>query len=104
MNETVQIILGLSILIPVYVLTRKYHAWKIRRTYLFIIRDLKAKDAFDPSSAVKLPYATAGLFHMGTRDYRPKALAYMVTANIVGRTEEGHYYLKDREAGLSGLK
>jgi len=99
MSETGQIILGIGILIIVYILTRKFHIWRMKRTYLFILQDLKDKGAVDPASAVTLPYASQGLFQLGRRDYRPKALQFMVANNIVGRTESGFYYLIDRKAG-----
>ena len=99
MSETSQIILGICVLILVYVLTRRFHGWKIKRAYMFIIKDLKRLEAFDPSSAVLLSYAKRGLFQMGTRDYRPNALEHLVAGDIVGRTDSGGYYLKNKDVG-----
>jgi hypothetical protein len=100
MSETGQIVLGICVLIIVYTFTRQVHAWRIKRAYMTIIKDLKEKEAFDPSSAVSLPYAKVSLFRFGTRDYRPKALEHLTMSHIVGIAVNGKYYLKDRNAGL----
>ena len=102
MSETTQIIIGLCVLIIVYILTRKFHAWKMKKTYLSIVRDLEQKGALDPTLAIELPYAKQAMFRFGARDYRPKALEYLVASNIVGVTDKGHYYLK-RKPPLNGL-
>ena len=96
-SETGQIIIGIGVLIVVYILTRRYHAWRMARVYKFIIRDLEEKAAVDPSSAVDLPYSRKDMFRIGTRDYRPKVLQYMTLNNIVGMTANGKYYLRDRK-------
>ncbi|UCF85202.1 MAG: hypothetical protein JSV50_06085 [Desulfobacteraceae bacterium] len=99
MSETERLILGICILIVVYVLTRKFHAWRMRQTYILIIKDLEQKGAVDPSSAIELPYAKKGIFRIGMRDYRPKAIEYMLISNIIGMTDSGKYYLKDKRVG-----
>ena len=99
MSETTQIILGICLLIGVYLLTRRVNAWRIKRAFFVIIKDLERQEAFDPSSAVKLPYAKAALFRFGTRDFRPKALEYLIQGDIVGVTEGGEYYLKRKDVG-----
>ena len=96
MSEANQIIIGICILIAVVMLARKFHAWKIKRAYFSIVRDIKAKGAFDQKSAVNLPYANNPMFRVGLRDHRPIALQHLVQDNIVGVTEDGRYYLKDR--------
>lgn len=96
MNETLQLIVGVGALIGVYMLTRKLQVWRIKRTYVLILRDLKEKGALAASSAVKLPYAKSGILRMGVRDYRPMALEHLVSNDIVGITEQGAYYVKDR--------
>ena len=95
MSEDSQLIICIGILIGVYILTWKVHLWRIKRTYERIIRDLEQKGAVDPSSAVELPYAKARVFRVGMRDYRQKALEYLILSNIVGMTEGDRYYLKD---------
>jgi len=104
MSETSRIILGICILILVYVLTRRAHAWRIRRAYIFIIKDLEQKGALDDSSAVELPYAKKSVFRGGMRDYRPKALEYLVLSNIVGMVDSGKYYLRNKKSGSLNSK
>ena len=99
MSETGQIILALCILILLIALARRINAWRIKRAYAFIIKDLEQKGAVDPSSAVALPYAEMGMFRMGTRDFRPKALEHLIIGDVVGKTDSGNYYLKDKKAG-----
>ncbi|UCG05828.1 MAG: hypothetical protein JSV83_18240 [Desulfobacterales bacterium] len=96
MSEVNQIIIGICLLIVVVTLTRKFHAWQIKRAYFRIVQDIKSKGAFDQKSAVDLPYARNPIFRVGLRDHRPIALEHLVQDNIVGMTEDGKYYLKDR--------
>jgi len=104
MSETSGLILSICILAMVYMLTRKVHAWRIKRAYILIIKDLERNGALDRSSAVELPYAKKGMFRVGMRDYRPKALEYLILSNIVGMTDSGKYYLRDKKAGLLNSK
>ena len=96
MSETGQLILGICFLIVVIILTKKFQAWKIKRAYLFIIEDFKAQGAFDPASAIDQPYARIARLRMGLRDHRPTALHLLIQDNIVGVTDDGKYYLKDK--------
>jgi hypothetical protein len=96
MTESTQIIVGVILLIGVYLLTRRFHAWQMRRAYANVTKDLEQKEAFDHSSAVELPYAKVGLFRMGTRDYRPKAIQYMTQTGVAVMTSDGRYYLRER--------
>ena len=96
MPEFVQIIFGIIFLVVVFALTRIGIARRIRRTATFIIKDLERREAFDPDSAAELPYAKQQYFRIGMRDYRPKALESLMQGGIVGRTENGKYYLKER--------
>ncbi len=96
MSETLQIILGICIMLVVILLTRRYHAWKIKGAYLFIVGDLKAKGALDPNSAVDLPYGRRNILRIGFKDHRPTALKSLVLDKMVGITEDGKYYLIDR--------
>ena len=98
--ETIELIVGIAILLATLVLTRRFHAWKIKRACSFIVNDLKAKSAFDPASAVELPYAKRNFLKMGMRDYRPTALNQLVMGEIVARTDDGRYYLKRRDLSL----
>ncbi|MBW1668464.1 MAG: hypothetical protein JRI79_08215 [Deltaproteobacteria bacterium] len=96
MTEAGQIILGVCLLLGAFILTRKVNAWRMKKALISVIRDLELRAAFDLSSAIELPYARVSLFRFGTRDFRPKAIQYLVSQNIVGVTQEGKYYLKDR--------
>lgn len=99
MSETGRTIFAICILIVVYILTRKFHAWRMRQAYLSIVKDLEQNGALDPSSAIELLYAKKGMFRIGMRDYRPKAIQYMIGNNIIGMTGGGKYYLKDTGVG-----
>jgi hypothetical protein len=101
MQASLQIVVAILLLISVFVFTRYIVIWRIRRAAGFIVNDLDRKGAHDPSNAVALPYASKGFFHIGLRDYRPKALLSLIQAGIVERTEAGRYYLKRRPPGLS---
>ena len=96
MSETGELIIGIGFLILVFALSRRFHAWKIRRAYIFIIEDLKTQGAFDPASAVDLSYARNAMFRIGYKDHRPTALKHLISNNIVVITTDEHYYLKDR--------
>lgn len=95
MPETVELIIGIAALLAVITLTRRFHAWRIKRAYRFIIEDLKTKSAFDTESAVKLPYAHRSVSKMGIRDHLPLAVDHLVFDNIVCLVEGDRYYLKD---------
>lgn len=96
MSEAFQIILGGFFLVAVFVLTRYLIAWKFQRASLSIIRELEAKGAVDPLSAVALPYREPHLLRVGLRDYHSRSLEYMVRQGAIGKTETGKYYLRIR--------
>ena len=100
MSETTELILGIAALIAVVTLTRRYHAWRIRRAYIFIIDDLKNKGAVSAPSAVDLPYAKRNLLKLGLRQHHPQALDHLIMQNIVAKTEDGHYYLIEKNISL----
>jgi hypothetical protein len=95
MSETTELIVGIAALIAVITLTRRYHAWRFKRAYIFIIDDLKNKGAYSAHSAVELPYARRNLLKMGLRQHHPQALEHLIMENIVGTSEDGRYYLKN---------
>ena len=96
MSENMQIVVGVIVLIGVYLLTRRFHAWRMRQAYTTVLKDLEQREAFDPSSAVDLPYAKSGIFRMGARDYRPKAVQYLTQTGVTVTTADGKYYLRER--------
>lgn len=97
MSETFQIIIGIGVLLCLIVLSRRFMAWRIRRAFIIIVEDLKNKEAFDPQSAVDLPYAKNQLFRVGLRDYRPMAIKQLIQQNIVGVSPAGSYFLVNRD-------
>ncbi len=100
MSESGQIIIAICVLIAVYMLTRKVNAWRVKRAYMRIIKDLENREAFDETSAIALPYVNQSIFRVGVRDFRPKALQFLVTSDIVGMTQAGKYYLKKKGVGF----
>jgi hypothetical protein len=100
MSETTELIVGITLLIAVIALTRKYHAWRIKRAYIFIIDDLKKKGAYSDSSAVELPYAKRNLLRMGLRQHEPQALDHLIMQNIVAKTADGRYFLIQQNVRL----
>ena len=93
MSQNTELIIGIGVLIVVFVLSRRFHAWRLKRAYLFIVEDLKKKAAYSDHSAVELPYARRNILRMGARQHGPQALELLVRENIVGQTEDGRYYL-----------
>ena len=100
MSETTELILGIGALVAVIVLTRKYHAWRFKRAFIYIIDDLKNKGADSAHSAVDLPYARRNMLRMGLRQHHPQALNNLILENIVAKTEDGRYYLVQQDVSL----
>ena len=93
MGETGEIITAILVLGAAILLTRQFHAWKLKRAYLRIIEDLKSKGAHTPATAVDLPYARRSPLKFGVRDHRPTAMKGLLAENFVGITEDGRYYI-----------
>ncbi|MGD9241086.1 MAG: hypothetical protein PVG69_13725 [Desulfobacterales bacterium] len=100
MSQNTELIIGIVVLILVFVLSRKFHAWRFKRAYLSIIDDLKKKAAYSAHSAVELPYVKRNFLRMGTRQHGPQALELLVRENFVGKTEDGRYYLIQKNISL----
>jgi hypothetical protein len=90
-----KIFLMVLIIIGAFILSLRFAGWKTKKACDFILLDLQVKKAFDPASAVELPYNKTSLFHIGMRDYRPKALSALVKFDHIRVQEEGRYYLRD---------
>jgi hypothetical protein len=101
MSETVQIIMGIILLVGVYVFTQMVVGYRIKRCARNIIRDLDLKKAYTAESAIELPYAKSNLFRIGLRDFRPKAVAALVQAGILAQTAGGRYFLTKRSHELN---
>ena len=93
MNETIQIIFGISFLIMIFLLSRMIMGLRVKKAAQRIIEDLKKNNAADPASAITLPYAEQKFFKIGARDFRPKTLAYLISNRIVGKTEDNRFFL-----------
>jgi len=96
MAEETRIILAIALLVLVYLFTRKVNLWRSKRALAKILKDLQEGHAFEPSSAIPLTYARVKWYGMGVKDFRPKAVQFLVESGIVGMTPDGKYYLKDR--------
>lgn len=90
-----KIFLMVLIIIGAFILSLRFAGWKTKKACDFILLDLQVKKAFDPASAVELPYNKTSLFHIGMRDYRPKALSALVKFDHIRMQEGGRYYLRD---------
>jgi hypothetical protein len=96
MTETGQIIVGIIFVIIIFILTRIGIGYRIRQTATYIIKDLERQEAFNPDSAVELPYAEPQYFRIGMRDFKPKALQSLIQGEIVGKIGDRRYYIKNR--------
>lgn len=97
MSEKIELFFGLIGLLLVIAITRRYHAWRIRRSYRHVVDDLKAADAVSEQTAVDLPYSGKNLMRIGLRDHRKMALNHLTMDRIVGMTREGRYYLIEKD-------
>ncbi len=96
MTEESRIVLAIALLVLVYLFTRKVNLWRSKRALAKILKDLRKEHAFEPSSAIPLSYARVKWYGMGVKDFRPKAVQFLVESGIVEMTPDGRYYLKDR--------
>ena len=96
MPDSLQLIISILLLVVALILSRQYHAWKIKKAYRDIVEDLKRREAYNAQSAVTLPYANRPFLRIGLRDHRPMALKGLVAENIVGTTPDGRYFLLDK--------
>lgn len=101
MSDTLQIIIGIVLLVGVYIFTQMVVGLRIKRAARGIVRDLNHLKAYDPASAAVLPYAKPNLLRIGLRDFRPKALGALTQGQIVAQTPEGKYYLLKRTEELN---
>lgn len=96
MPESIELIISILLLGAALILSRQFHVWKIKKAYLRIIEDLKSRQAYNPESAIALPYANRSVLRIGLRDHRPAALKSLVAENIVGATQDGRYYILNK--------
>jgi hypothetical protein len=96
MSPNMKTLLMVLITIAAFILANIFAGRRMKRAADFIVRDLKAKMAFDPASAVVLPYSKGTAFRIGLKDYRPGALQQLVKYDVIRQLEGGRYYLRDR--------
>ncbi len=95
MSETAQTVLMVLLTIAAFIVANIIAGKRMKKAADFIIRDLKEKKAFDPASAVELPYSKGTVFRIGLKDYRPGALTQLVKYDVVRMQAGGRYYLRD---------
>ena len=101
MSETVQIVIGILLLVGVYILTQAVVGYRIKRAARGVVRDLDFKKAYSAETAIELPYAKSNLFRIGLRDFRPKAVAALAQGRIITQTATGKYFLTKRPQELN---
>ena len=92
MPESIQILIGVCLLIVVFIFTRYLIFRKLQRAAESIIGLLESRGAVDESSAIELGNPKPNFLRI-VRDYDSKALGYMVAQGVVGKTADGKYYL-----------
>jgi hypothetical protein len=97
MSQSVKTWLMVLIAIAAFILASLIAGRRMKKAADFIIRDLKEKKAFDPASAVVLPYSKGTAFRIGLKDYRPGALQQLIKYEVIRQHEEGKYYLRDSQ-------
>jgi hypothetical protein len=93
MSETVKIVLMVLLTIGAFIFSRWIAGWQMNKAGASIIRDLKEKKAFDPESAVELPYCKSRMFRLGLKDYRPRVMKQLITHDVVRMLAGEKYYL-----------
>jgi hypothetical protein len=74
-------------------IAKHFLSWKLSKVSVEIARELEAKGALGPLTAVDLSIPKRRFTLFGLTDYRSIALKYMVEDNIVGKTWQGKFYL-----------
>ncbi len=97
MSQNAKTWLMVVLLIVAFILANIIAGRRMKKAADFIIRDLKEKKAFDPASAVVLPYSKGTAFRIGLKDYRPGALQQLVKYDVIRLLEGDRYYLRDSQ-------
>ena len=95
MSQSAKTLVMVFLLIAAFILANILAGRRMKKAADLIILDLKAKKAFDPASAVMLPYSKGTVFRIGLKDYRPGALTQLVKYDVVRVAEGDRYYLRD---------
>lgn len=103
MSETVKIVLMVLLALGALIISRWINGWQMKRAGASIIQDLEKKRAFDPESAVELPYCRDRVFRLGLKDYRPRMVKQLIAYDVVRMHAGEKYYLREgRKAGDCG--
>jgi len=97
MSQNAKTWLIVLIAIAAFILANIIAGRRMKKAADFIIRDLKEQRAFDPVSAVVLPYSKGSAFRIGLKDYRPGALQQLIKYDVIRLQEGGRYYLRDSQ-------
>lgn len=95
MPEIIKTIFFVLFIIGGFFFALRIAGWKMKKACDSIINELREKKAFDPSSAVELPYAKSSIFKIGLKDYRPGALQDLTNKDVVRVSEGQKYYLRE---------
>jgi len=95
MSQTAKTWFMVFLVIAAFIIANIIAGRRMKKAAEFIIRDLKEKKAFDPASAVALPYSKGSAFRIGLKDYRPGALQQLVKYDVVRLLEGERYYLRE---------
>ena len=69
MPETVKVVLMILLVAGAFTASLFIAGWKMKRACDFILSDLRQRQAFDPATAVALPYCRVSCFRFGLRDH-----------------------------------
>jgi len=94
MTDAAQVAVALICLVAVFVVTRYIVTWRFRNAAVSIIHQLETAGAVSEGTAIDLPYGKVNFLKLGMRDYRHKALEYMTAEGVIGRSQDGKYFLK----------
>lgn len=97
MSESAGTLLMVVLAVAAFIVANIIAGRRMRKAADLIIRDLKEKKAFDPASAVHLPYSKGTMFRIGLKDYRSGALTQLVKYDVIRLQEGDRYYLRDSQ-------
>ena len=80
----------------------------MKRAIPKVIQAFRQNNAVGPKNArtlEELGLKPKGILEsMGRRDYKPRALQFLISVNIIQMTEEGKFYLSEEDIALSNLR
>ena len=97
MTKIITTILWFLFVIGGLYLAFRITGWKMKKAGDFIISDLNKKNAFDPATAVELPYTKSPMIRLGLRDFRSAALQELIKQDVIGIMQGERYYLRETQ-------